>query len=58
MPSSRQHQEAHGIGQIEEQLAKQADAAASIQGNSSIDQETVAAANRENTELDEIIDPR
>ncbi|GGG06282.1 hypothetical protein [Paenibacillus abyssi] len=33
MPSSRQHQQAHGIGQIEKQLNNQAEAAEEIQGD-------------------------
>jgi hypothetical protein len=56
MSTSKQHQNAHGIGQVEEQLANQADAAASIQGESELDREVLREANRENTELDEIIE--
>ncbi len=55
MTSSRNHQEAHGIGQIEEQLKQQADAADAIQGGNETDREITKAANRdEHTSLDEI----
>ncbi|WP_171653040.1 hypothetical protein [Paenibacillus foliorum] len=56
MATSRQHQEAHGIGQTEEQLNNQAQAAVTIQGESELDQEVIAAANREDSELDEVTD--
>ncbi|BBH20051.1 hypothetical protein Back11_13960 [Paenibacillus baekrokdamisoli] len=57
MTSSRNHQEAHGIGQIEEQLKQQADAADAIQGGNETDREIVKAANRDaHTSLDEIFD--
>jgi hypothetical protein len=57
MTSSRNHQEAHGIGQIEEQLKQQAEAADTIQGGSETDREIAKAANRDaHTSLDEIID--
>jgi hypothetical protein len=56
MTSSRNHQEAHGIGQIEEQLKQQADAADAIQGGNEADREITKAANRdEHTSLDEIV---
>lgn len=55
MPSSRGHQGATGIGQAEEQLNAQAQAAAEIQGANETDQEVLAAANQQETELDEII---
>jgi hypothetical protein len=56
MTSSRNHQEAHGIGQIEEQLKQQADAADAIQGGNETDREITKAANRdEHTSLDEIV---
>ncbi|MFD0679453.1 MULTISPECIES: hypothetical protein [unclassified Paenibacillus] len=55
MATSRGHQGAHGIGQTEEQLNKQAQAAAEIQGHNEQDQEILAAANQQETELDEII---
>ncbi|UUZ82834.1 hypothetical protein LJK88_02050 [Paenibacillus sp. P26] len=56
MASSRNHQGAHGIGQVERQLNRQAQAAESIQGLNEADQEILAAANQEYTELDEIIE--
>jgi hypothetical protein len=57
MTTSRNHQGAHGIGQIEEQLNQQAEAAEAIQGASATDQEIERAANRDpQTSLDEIID--
>lgn len=55
MPSSRGHQGAQGIGQAEEQLNAQAQAAAEIQGANETDQEVLAAANQQDSELDEII---
>ncbi|WP_169306537.1 hypothetical protein [Cohnella pontilimi] len=55
MTSSRNHQEAHGIGQTEEQLNNQAEAADQIQGGSKLDREVRSAANKNRTELDEII---
>lgn len=54
MTTSRQHQNAHGIGQIEEQLNNQSEAAAEIQGQNKIDQEIKEAANRPITKSDEI----
>lgn len=57
MTTSRNHQEAHGIGQAEEQLNRQADAASDIQGENETDREITNAANRDaRTSLDEIID--
>lgn len=57
MTTSRNHQEAHGIGQIEEQLQQQANAAVTIQGGSEIDRDIAEAANHnEHTSLDEIIE--
>ncbi len=57
MPTSRNHQGAHGIGQVEEQLKKQANATDAIQGGSETDREIANAANRDaHTSLDEIID--
>lgn len=55
MPSSRGHQGATGIGQAEEQLNAQAQAAAEIQGESELDRAVVKQANQQETELDEII---
>lgn len=54
--NKRQQQEAHGIGQIEEQLQQQIQAATKIQGASKLDQEIKSAANKQDSELDEIID--
>jgi ArsR family metal-binding transcriptional regulator len=57
MPTSRNHQEAHGIGQVEEQLNQQANAADAIQGGSETDREITKVANRDvHTSLDQIID--
>lgn len=56
MSSSRNHQGAHGIGQTEEQLNRQARAAAEIQGMNETDQSVAAEANRDDSELDEIIE--
>ncbi|WP_167747201.1 hypothetical protein [Cohnella luojiensis] len=54
MPSSRNHQGAHGIGQAEEQLNQQANAADAIQGGSETDREIAKAANRDaHTSLDD-----
>lgn len=57
MASSRQHQEAHGIGQIEEQLANQTRTAEELQGGNETDREVLSASRREDSELDEIIEP-
>ena len=57
MPSSRNHQEAHGIGQIEEQLQQQADAATTIQGLNETDRDIAEAVNQDkHTSLDEVAD--
>jgi len=57
MTSSRNHQGAHGIGQIEEQLNQQANATYTIQGESETDREITKAANRDaHTSLDEVIE--
>ncbi len=55
MTTSRQHQEAHGIGQIKEQLEQQIQAATKIQGESKLDEEIKAAAHEHSSEIDEII---
>lgn len=47
MATSRNHQGAHGIGQAEEQLAKQAEAAEALQGGSETDREVEAAAHQD-----------
>jgi len=58
MPSSRNHQGAHGIGQIEEQLQQQAEAAVQIQGENETDRNIAEAVNRDpHTSLDEIVEP-
>lgn len=44
MSSSRNHQGAHGIGQAEDQLNNQAEAAAEIQGESELDRNIAEAA--------------
>lgn len=46
LAKSKQQQEAHGIGQIEQQLNDQMEAAADIQGPSKLDQEIKKAAHR------------
>ena len=57
MPTSRNHQGAHGIGQVEEQLNQQANAADTIQGGSKTDHEIAKAANQDaHTSLDKLID--
>lgn len=57
MTTSRQHQEAHGSGQIEEQLSAQAEAAQQIQGGvNETDREVAEAATSPASELEEIID--
>lgn len=56
MATSRNHQGAHGIGQVEEQLNQQAQAATELQGQNETDQEIQAAAHRQDSELDEIIE--
>ncbi|MFC0216658.1 hypothetical protein ACFFK0_30115 [Paenibacillus chartarius] len=57
MTTSRNHQEAHGIGQIEEALSQQADAVQQLQGGESeIDREVAKAANESDSSLDEIIE--
>lgn len=56
MASSRGHQGAHGIGQAEEQLANQADAAAAIQGQNETDQDVLEAARQGQDEQEKVID--
>jgi hypothetical protein len=59
MPTSRNHQGAHGIGQVEEQLKQQANATDNIQGGSETDREIAKVANHDaHTSLDEIIDSK
>jgi hypothetical protein len=56
LATSRQHQEAHGIGQIEKQLENQTEAAEAIQGESNLDQEVASTSREQDSELDEIIE--
>ncbi|WP_181438575.1 hypothetical protein [Paenibacillus sambharensis] len=56
MPTSRNHQGAHGIGQAEQQIKNQHQTAAAIQGTNEVDKRVDKAAHRTETELDEIID--
>ncbi|MBM7565825.1 hypothetical protein [Paenibacillus sacheonensis] len=56
MTTSRGHQGAHGIGQAEKQLNRQANAAETIQGSNSTDQEVLEASNEPSHMLDEVID--
>jgi hypothetical protein len=56
MTTNSGHQGAHGIGQVEEQLNKQAQAAVQIQGVNEVDQHVRAAANEDSSELDEVIE--
>ncbi|GIO14217.1 hypothetical protein J19TS2_37720 [Cohnella xylanilytica] len=53
MATSRNHQGAHGIGQVEEQLDDQIEAAVEIQGESEIDGEIERAARQPYKESDE-----
>lgn len=53
MAKSRQQQEAHGIGQIENQLAQQAEAAENIQGTNEADQRVVAASMEQDSETED-----
>ncbi|MFB5677721.1 hypothetical protein ACE3NQ_21590 [Paenibacillus terreus] len=57
MATSRQHQEAHGIGQIEKQLNRQAEAAAQIQGGSETDREINEASMKKDSAVKEEADP-
>ncbi|NIK70815.1 MULTISPECIES: hypothetical protein [unclassified Paenibacillus] len=56
MTSSRGHQGAHGIGQVEKQLNRQAQAAEQIQGTSQTDQEVLAASREPSSVLEEIVE--
>ncbi|KQX69039.1 MULTISPECIES: hypothetical protein [unclassified Paenibacillus] len=56
MTTNSGHQGAHGIGQEEEQLNNQAQAAELMQGKNKVDQEIIAAANEHSSELEEIIE--
>ncbi|MEW9699052.1 hypothetical protein [Paenibacillus sp. SI8] len=56
MTTNSGQQGAHGIGQVEEQLNKQAQAAEQMQGLNEVDQHVRAAANERSSELDDVID--
>ncbi|WP_170143699.1 hypothetical protein [Paenibacillus flagellatus] len=56
MTTSRQHQEAHGIGQIEQQLEQQAQAAEAIQGGSEADREVIAASREQDSETEDALE--
>ncbi|WP_308635263.1 hypothetical protein [Paenibacillus silvisoli] len=56
MTTSRGHQGAHGIGQAEDQLNQQAEAAAQIQGQNNVDQAILAASQERSSEMNEVID--
>ncbi|RAP75737.1 hypothetical protein [Paenibacillus montanisoli] len=56
MTTSRGHQGAHGIGQVEKQLNQQAQAAEEIQGSNATDQAVLEASNQHSEVLEEIID--
>ncbi|GMK45130.1 MULTISPECIES: hypothetical protein [Paenibacillus] len=56
MTSSRGHQGAHGIGQVEKQLNRQAQAAEQMQGTSETDQEVLAASQEPSSVMEEIVD--
>jgi methyl-accepting chemotaxis protein len=56
LTSSRGHQGAHGIGQVEKQLNRQAQAAEEIQGTNHTDQEIIAASHEQSSVLEEIVD--
>jgi len=47
LAKSKQQQEAHGIGQVEQQLNHQMEAAEEIQGTPKLDREIKKAANRQ-----------
>ena len=57
MATSRQHQEAHGIGQIEKQLNRQAEAAAQIQGGSETDREINTASMKKDSDVEAAAGP-
>ncbi|ACX65805.1 hypothetical protein MHI43_18185 [Paenibacillus sp. FSL H8-0457] len=54
MAKSKQQQEAHGIGQVEQQLNHQMEAAEEIQGTSNLDREIKKAANRQADPLNDL----
>lgn len=54
MAKSKQHQEAHGIGQVEQQLNNQMEAAEDIQGQSKLDQDVKKASQRPSDPLKDL----
>ena len=52
MVNKRQQQEAHGIGQIEEQLEQQIQAAVEVQGESKLDRDIETAARNDHSSWD------
>ncbi|MFD0694895.1 hypothetical protein ACFQZT_12385 [Paenibacillus sp. GCM10027628] len=56
MAKSKGQQKAHGIGQVEDQLNNQAQAAEEMQGLNEADQHVIAAAQEESSELNEVIE--
>ncbi|WP_202916284.1 hypothetical protein [Paenibacillus mesophilus] len=53
MSRNKQQQEAHGIGQIEEQLAQQTEAAEEIIGGSEADRKVIAASREQDSETED-----
>ncbi|MFC5448023.1 hypothetical protein [Paenibacillus aestuarii] len=57
MAKSKNQQEAHGIGQVEDQLNNQAQAAEQMQGLNAVDQSVQEAAQNMHSEsLDEVME--
>jgi|GEM_PF-755059 len=57
MAKSKNQQEAHGIGQVEDQLNSQAQAAEQMQGLNAVDQSVQEAAQNMHSEsLDEVME--
>lgn len=54
MAKSKQQQEAHGIGQVEQQLNHQMEAAEEIQGTPKLDRENKKAVNRQADPLNDL----
>lgn len=53
MARNKQQQGAHGIGQIEEQLARQTEVAEEITGGSEADRKVVAASREQDSETED-----
>jgi hypothetical protein len=53
MSRNKQQQGAHGIGQIEEQLAQQTEAAEEIIGGSEADRKVIAASREQDSETED-----